>query len=103
MAIGKSRRDSLRGKGKQATQNRKQDQSRDSKRQLFLESLEDRRLLTVGPQLIGIQPNDGELLPFNAEDTYIRESAPRDLTFRFDENEILSVGRIQILFRFLLT
>ena len=84
MAIGKSRRDSLHRKGKQASQSRKQDTQRDSKRRLFLESLEDRRLLTVGPQLIGIQPNDGELLPFNAEHTYIRETAPRDLTFRFD-------------------
>ena len=95
MAIGKSRRDSLLGKGKQATQNRKQDQSRDSKRQLFLESLEDRRLLTVGPQLIGIQPNDGELLPFNAEDTYIRETAPRDLTFRFDENQVFNPNNLE--------
>ena len=95
MAIGKSRRDSLHGKGKQATQNRKQDQSRDSKRQLFLESLEDRRLLTVGPQLIGIQPNDGELLPFNAEDTYIRETAPRDLTFRFDENQVFNPNNLE--------
>ena len=90
MAIGKSRRDSLHRKGKQASQSRKQDTQRDSKRRLFLESLEDRRLLTVGPQLIGIQPNDGELLPFNAEHTYTRETAPRDLTFRFDENQVFN-------------
>ncbi len=92
MAIGKSRRDSLHRKGEQASQNRRQEQHRDTKRRLFLESLEDRRLLTVGPQLIGIQPNDGELLPFDAEHTYIRDTAPRDLTFRFDENQVFNAN-----------
>lgn len=66
----------------------------DRKRKLFLENLEDRRLLTVGPQLIGIQPNDGELLLFDQESPYIRESAPRDLTFRFDENQIFESGNL---------
>jgi hypothetical protein len=64
-----------------------QDKSRVASRQLFLESLEDRRLLAVGPQLIGIQPNDGELLPFDNPD-YIRTTAPRELLFRFDENQV---------------
>ena len=66
----------------------------DSKRKLFLENLEDRRLLTVGPQLIGIQPNDGELISLNADNPQIRESAPRDLTFRFDENQIFAPGQL---------
>ena len=66
----------------------------DSKRKLFLENLEDRRLLTVGPQLIGIQPNDGELLPFNSEQAYIRDTAPRDLTFRFDENQVFNSNNL---------
>jgi hypothetical protein len=67
--------------------NKNQDKPRVASRQLFLESLEDRRLLAVGPQLIGIQPNDGELLPFDNPD-YIRTTAPRDLLFRFDENQV---------------
>ena len=66
----------------------------DSKRKLFLENLEDRRLLTVGPQLIGIQPNDGELISLSSDTPQIRESAPRDLTFRFDENQIFETGRL---------
>jgi len=66
----------------------------DSKRKLFLENLEDRRLLTVGPQLIGIQPNDGELISLNADNPQIRESAPRDLTFRFDENQTFAPGQL---------
>ncbi len=66
----------------------------DRKRKLFLENLEDRRLLTVGPQLIGIQPNDGELISLSSDTPQIRESAPRDLTFRFDENQIFETGRL---------
>ena len=87
MTIGKNRRDSLLRKGKHMLRNKNQDKPRVASRQLFLESLEDRRLLAVGPQLIGIQPNDGELLPFDNPD-YIRTTAPRDLLFRFDENQV---------------
>ncbi|MBT3890130.1 MAG: hypothetical protein HOF72_05855, partial [Planctomycetaceae bacterium] len=89
MTIGKNRRDSLLRKGKHMLRNKNQDKPRVASRQLFLESLEDRRLLAVGPQLIGIQPNDGELLLFDAPD-YIRDTAPRDLLFRFDENQVFS-------------
>ncbi|MEC7565996.1 MAG: Ig-like domain-containing protein [Planctomycetota bacterium] len=89
MTIGKNRRGSLRGKGKQLLRKLKQARSPDASRQLFLESLEDRRLLAVGPQLIGIQPNDGELLPFD-NPNYIRDTAPRELLFNFDENQIFN-------------
>jgi hypothetical protein len=89
MTIGKNRRDSLLRKGKHMLRNKNQDKPRVASRQLFLESLEDRRLLAVGPQLIGIQPNDGELLLFDAPD-YIRDTAPRDLLFRFDENQVFA-------------
>ena len=98
MTIGKNRRDSLLRKGKHMLRNKNQDKPRVASRQLFLESLEDRRLLAVGPQLIGIQPNDGELLPFDNPD-YIRTTAPRDLLFRFDENQVFDptdLGGIQI-------
>ena len=51
------------------------------RRDLRLEPLEDRRLMAVGPQLAGIQPNDGSLLT----DGQVRNVAPVDLTFRFSE------------------
>ena len=56
--------------------------SRNKKRQSFLETLESRQLL-AGPQLIGIQPNEGELI---VQGTNL-DTAPRVLTFRFDENQ----------------
>ncbi|MFP6588685.1 MAG: hypothetical protein VB814_13630, partial [Pirellulaceae bacterium] len=87
MTTEKNRRDSLLRKGKHMLRNKNQDKPRAASRQLFLESLEDRRLLAVGPQLIGIQPNDGELLSLrNPND--IRDVAPRELLFRFDENQV---------------
>ena len=49
-------------------------------RGLHLESLEDRRLMALGPQLAGIQPDDGHLLQSNE----VLNVAPLDLTFRFD-------------------
>ena len=62
------------------------------RRTMKIESLEERRLLAVGPQLIGIQPNDGELLPFDSTDT--RNVAPRELTFRFDRNQVIDVDTL---------
>ena len=65
-----------------------------------IERLEDRQLL-AGAQLIGIQPNAGALL----QDGDIRNIAPADLTFRFDESQEIdpaslgdsqTVGGIQI-------
>ena len=50
-------------------------------RGLHVESLEDRRLMALGPQLVGIQPDDGHLLQPNET----LNIAPLDLTFRFDE------------------
>ena len=66
---------------------------RENKRQPRLESLEDRRLLAIGPQLIGVQPNDGALLPFDSTD--IRNVGPRDLTFRFDRNQIFDPNMLE--------
>ena len=63
------------------------------KRRLFLENLEDRRLLAVGPQLIGVQDNDGSPLRFD-NPTQTRNIAPRELTFRFDENQTFSDEKI---------
>ena len=65
----------------------------DGKRKMFLEQLEDRRLLAVGPQIIGIQPNDGDLLAFD-DPQQIRSTAPRELLFRFDENQVFDTANL---------
>ena len=49
-----------------------------------METLEPRQLL-AGPQLIGIQPNEGALI----ENGTVRDTAPRVLTFGFDEDQII--------------
>ena len=59
---------------------RRATKSRDLRRRQLLETLEQRQLL-AGPQLIGIQPNVGELIVEGS----VRDTAPRSLTFRFDE------------------
>jgi hypothetical protein len=68
---------------------RRQDRTRRkraAKHEFQLEKLEERTLLAVvGPQLAGIQPTDGDLLPLNG--TGVRNIAPRELIFRFDENQ----------------
>jgi hypothetical protein len=56
--------------------------SRHQKRKHLLEALEPRQLL-AGPQLIGIQPNEGDLIVEGS----VLNVAPRALTFRFDENQ----------------
>lgn len=64
------------------------------KRRHLLETLEPRQLL-AGPQLIGIQPNEGALI----DDGAVRTVAPRSLTFRFDEAQSIdpnTFGGIQI-------
>ncbi|RMF41612.1 MAG: hypothetical protein D6753_09320, partial [Planctomycetota bacterium] len=50
-------------------------------RELLLENLEQRQLLAVGPQLIGIQPNTSDLLT----DGSVQTVSPRELVFRFDD------------------
>ena len=54
-----------------------------AQRALQQEKLEDRVLLAVGPQLISVQPNFGDVL----RDGAIRDIAPQELTFVFDENQ----------------
>ncbi len=66
------------------------------RRRLRLEQLEERQLLAVGPQLIGIQPNSGTLL----NDGDVRHAAPSDITFRFDENALIdpaTLGGIRLV------
>lgn len=54
---------------------------RRNKRRPFLETLEQRQLLAVGPQLAGIQPNDGALL----RNGQVRNIAPQELVFHFND------------------
>lgn len=64
-------------------------------RQHLLETLESRQLMAVGPQLIGVQPNNSDLI----ENGVIRNIAPRELTFRFDDSQIIdqaTVGGIRV-------
>ena len=50
-------------------------------RRMLLEALEGRQLMAVGPQLLGVQPNEGTLLI----DGQVRHIAPNELVFRFDD------------------
>ena len=78
------------------TLNRFAAKSRRAKRKLHLESLEQRQLLAVGPQLIAINPNDGDVL--QADD--VRNVAPQDLTFRFNDGQVIdsqTLGGIQVV------
>ncbi|MFW6169786.1 MAG: DVUA0089 family protein, partial [Planctomycetota bacterium] len=49
-------------------------------RRLRIETLEERQLLAAGPQLVGIQPNVGELLA----EGQTRDTAPQELRFLFN-------------------
>ena len=64
---------------------KKRRQTHKKRRQNILETLEARQLLAAdgGPQLIGIQPNTGELIVDNS----IVQTRPRVLTLRFDQDQ----------------
>lgn len=61
---------------------RKRLQKRRAARRILLESLESRQLMAVGPQLIGVQPNAGDLL----NDGATLHVSPTELVFRFDDS-----------------
>ena len=55
-------------------------------RQSVLETLETRQLMTTGPQLIGVQPNEGSLIALGASVTpTVLQTSPRELVLRFDD------------------
>lgn len=60
---------------------RKRLAKRESVRRILLESLESRQLMAVGPTLVGIQPNEGDLL----ENGEVLQVSPKELVFRFDD------------------
>jgi hypothetical protein len=71
-------------------------QKRSSVRRVLLETLEPRQLMAVGPQLIGIQPNTGDLLQ-NGEVLHV---SPRELVFRFNDGAGLdptTLGGIRVV------
>ncbi|WP_145101591.1 tandem-95 repeat protein [Rosistilla carotiformis] len=59
----------------------------------MLESLEPRKLLAAGPQLIGIQPNSGDLIT----DGSVRSESPGELVFRFDENQVIDPATLDAI------
>ena len=66
------------------------------KRELRLESLEERRLL-IGPQLSGVQANEGNVL-FSADNAVevdtLLNVAPRELTFQFDDGQVINASTV---------
>lgn len=76
-----SHRSSRSNSSKQQVDNRRRQNARHQVRRMLTEQLEQRQLLAVGPQLIGIQPNNSDLL----FDGNVRNTAPRELVFRFDD------------------
>lgn len=80
--------------GKTGARGARSSGERQRKRKHLLETLESRQML-AGPQLIGIQPNEGDLIVQGS----ILNVAPRALTFRFDEVQQIdpaTFGGIQI-------
>ena len=72
---------------------KKRRQTHKKRRQNILETLEARQLLAAdgGPQLIGIQPNTGEVIVDNS----IVQSRPRVLTLRFDEDQQIWIRKFR--------
>src|SRR5262245_36876985 len=82
----------IRRSGQQATRNlergfskRLRKAQRTHKRSLLLENLEGRNLMATGPVLLGVQPNEGEVLA-NGQ---IRNVAPKHILFRFNEGQVI--------------
>lgn len=82
----------IRRSGQQATRNlergfvkKLRKAQRTHKRSLLLENLEGRNLLATGPVLLGVQPNEGEVLA-NGQ---IRNVAPKHILFRFNEGQVI--------------
>ncbi len=94
MTIGRFRKSWARARG---TFKRREETRRQRARQgLRIEALEDRRLMATGPQLVGIQPNQGDLL----KDGDVRNVAPRELVFNFDQAAVIdetTLDAIQVM------
>ncbi|MFM7516022.1 MAG: hypothetical protein ACKO3V_03690, partial [Pirellula sp.] len=64
-------------------------------RRSVLESLETRNLMTTGPQLIGVQPNEGSLIALGASSTpTVLQTSPRELVLRFNDGAELDANTL---------
>jgi len=78
------------GFGSGSSSGNRSDREKQRKKQLLrqsvLESLETRNLMTTGPQLIGVQPNEGSLIALAASSTpTVLQTSPRELVLRFND------------------
>ena len=76
-------------KGNRTFSERLRNKLRRKDRRLLTESLEQRQLL-AGPDLIAIQPNDGQVI----QDSQVLTNAPRELVFRFDNQTPIDASTI---------
>ncbi len=67
-----------------------------SVRQSLLESLEARHLMAAGPQLIGVQPNEGSLIALGSTgaNATVLNVSPREITLRFDDTTALDANTL---------
>jgi len=91
MATGRSRKSSSRRK--KSLKRREELRRQSARRNLRIETLEERQLLAVGPQLIGVQPNQGDLL----DDGDIRNVSPRELVFHFQEGQVIDASTLDAI------
>ena len=80
------------GSGSFSNNNPRNNRSKKQKQRLvrrsLLETLESRQLLAVGPQLIGVQPNEGELISLQGSvaGATVLSTSPREIVLRFDDS-----------------
>ncbi len=62
-------------------------------RQSLLESLEARHLMAAGPQLVGVQPNEGSVISLGSTgaNATVLNVSPREIVLRFDDIAALDV------------
>lgn len=72
------------------SRDRLQTSKRQRDRRILMEALEQRQLLAGGPQLVGIQPNEGSLLV----DGSMLTVSPRELVFRFDDTTTIDANTL---------
>jgi hypothetical protein len=87
------------GSGSSANNRNRKDREKIRKKQLVrrsvLESLETRNLMTTGPQLIGVQPNEGSVVALGATSTpTVLNVSPREMVLRFDDTAAIDANTL---------
>lgn len=83
------------GSGSNSSNNPRNERMKKRKRSLtrlsLLESLEARHLMAAGPQLIGVQPNEGSLIALGSTgaNATVLNTSPRELVLRFDDSSAI--------------